>query len=164
MVITLTCITNVSNRKAQKADTLCPSCVNKHDLLLPCDPASSVIGATTKSFKYFLERMRTIHFYRVTAERKSKMALNVTKLLNSTETDRNQINILLVEHLLENCSDGNDTNLDFKHESSDEKQDFDFCSNGYDTAMEMTSGSVETVLDELKRPLTLGTCICLPLF
>ena len=38
-----------------------------------------------------------------------KMALNVVKLMNSKETDRDQINSLLVQYLLEDGSNRSDT-------------------------------------------------------
>ena len=83
------------------------------------------------------------------------MALEIAKLINCGESDRDNINSLLEEYLFEN-DDESDTDTDSDvciGESSDENDDIDERRNGYDNAMDMAAEDEEIVLDSAEEEL-----------
>ena len=86
------------------------------------------------------------------------MALNIARLLNCAQSDRDELNALLDEYMVADDSDTDSTSDDdFGHDSSDDEQDFDFRDNDFDTAMATADSldSTEIVMDvaedELKK-------------
>ena len=98
------------------------------------------------------------------------MALNIARLLNCAQSDRDELNALLDEHMI---ADDSDTDLtsddDFGHDSSDDEQNFDFRDNDFDTAMATADSldSTEIVMDvaedELKKSTAFRYVACIVL-
>ncbi|KAI0211495.1 hypothetical protein LSAT2_003674 [Lamellibrachia satsuma] len=83
------------------------------------------------------------------------MALEIAKLINCGESDRDNIDSLLEEYLFEN-DDESDTDTDSDvciGESSDENDDINERRNGYDNAMDMAAEDEEIVLDSAEEEL-----------